>query len=77
MVLLLVGLLRLLLPLSEHNHLRLRGLLLAHSRVLRPGVVGPFRFDFALRRDRWLMVLSLARDLVDVKAAVGSVSDSR
>lgn len=65
---------RWLLPLGDHDHLRLRGLRLAHSRMLGLAVVGPFLFDFALGRDGLLMILSLVRDLVDLIAAVGSVS---
>lgn len=67
-------LLLLLLRLGDHDHLRLRGLLLTHSRVLRLGVVGPFLLDWSWGRHGLLLVLALAGYLVDVIAAEGSVS---
>lgn len=63
---------RWLLPLGDDDHLRLRGLRLAHSRMLGLAVV--FLFGFALGRDGLLMILSLVRGLVDLIAAGGSVS---
>lgn len=65
----------LLLRLGDHDHLRLRELLLTHSRVLLLiAVVGPFLLDWTLRWDGLLLVLPLAGYLIDVIAAVGSVS---